>query len=281
MILSDREIRKRLITEEEKKELWKNKNWAEIDGKILICGFEEDKLEVNTYTLSVGEQYISLRDPDKVHSVTAIRIEPGETVFILTKEYIGLPKNITGLIVPKARWIFEGLVINATRVDPTWHGKLKIAVTNITKNPITISKGEGLCCMYFIETFEVEKELDKYISPSLGREELEPLKTPHHRAEDLLPPDKVTLDDLEKVVRIYGKPWDIVRGVVSLAKDEVTKYIDYEKAPNIVDEAKKQAYEEAFKEMLSWQKYLMKSLVGLVITIIVAIVLAVLKMFLS
>ena len=73
MILSDKEIRSRLITGEESKELWINKSWNEIDGRILICDFAEHKLEINTYVLSVGDQYISLRNPDQINATTAIR----------------------------------------------------------------------------------------------------------------------------------------------------------------------------------------------------------------
>lgn len=231
---------------------------------------------MNTYTLRTGNQYIKLKNPDDVIEADKITIEPGETVFILTKEYLALPKDVTGFVVPKARWIFEGLVTNATRVDPTWYGKLQIAVTNVSKDVITIPENEGLWNIYFIESYKVDKELNRAMSPALGRENLSPLRTSYHRSQKLLLPERVTFEDLNEVVETYGKPWDVVRGIVNLTKNEVTKYVDYEKAPNIVEEAKKEAYEKAFNTMMTWLKLLIGSLIALIVAGIVSIV----KMFL-
>ncbi|MDI9611201.1 MAG: hypothetical protein QFX36_07725 [Archaeoglobales archaeon] len=275
MILTDYQIKDRIVKDEEWKNKWKTGKWDEINSKILITDFEESNLELNFYTLRVGNQYIKLRNPDKVIESDKIEIEPGETVFILTKEYIALPKNITGFIVPKARWIFEGLMSNVTRVDPTWFGKLQIAVTNITKDSIIIPENEGLWCLYFVETYEVKKVLNKAQTPSLGREKLTPLKTTYHRPQRMLRPDQVTVENLEEVVEIYGKPWDILRGLINLTKEEVTRYVDYEKAPHIVEEAKNQAYKDAFKSMMTWLKILIGAIVALIATLTVGII----KMF--
>jgi deoxycytidine triphosphate deaminase len=269
LILSSTEIKKRLLTSEDNKDLWKNKEWDKIRDKILITDFVNDNLELNTYTLRVGNQYIKLKNPDEVIESDKVVIDPGETVFILTKEYIALPKSVTGLVVPKARWIFEGLVTNATRVDPTWYGRLQIAVTNVSKDVITIPEGEGLWSIYFIESYEVDGELDTVRSPSLGREKLSPLRTTYHRPQRLLLPEQVTLDVLNEIVETYGKPWDVVRGVIKIAKDEVVEYVDYEKAPNILEEAKKEAYEKAFNTMMTWLKLLIGSIIALIVAGIV------------
>jgi len=269
MILSDSQIRLRLVKEEEWKDKWKAGEWDEIKDKILITYFEENNLELNFYTLRTGNQYIKLRNPDEVIEGDKIVIEPGETVFILTKEYVALPKNIAGLIVPKARWIFEGLISNTTRIDPTWYGRLQIAVSNITRNIITIPEDEGLWTLYFIESYEVEKVLTKDKTPSLGREKLRPLKTTYHRPQKLLRPEQVTLNELNEIVETYGKPWDVVRGLINITKDEVTEYIDVEKAPDIVEEAKKEAYERAFNTMMTWLKILISGILALFAAIVV------------
>ncbi len=255
MILSDRGILERLIMEDvaNSKKLWKERQWEEVAGKILIDPFSQDHLDLNCYNLTVGDQYISLRNPDEIREIKdKILIEPGETVLILTREFIALPKNIFGFIVPRARLIFEGIVINATKIDPTWYGKLLVAVTNITKYPLILYKGKPFCSVYFEECEEVKSELNKDKVPSLGREKILPedITRSHIKFEPLLEIEKVTKEDMEKVVEIYGKPWDIIRGMFELSKDDILKYIEKEIQPNLVEEAKKEAYKDAYKNLI-------------------------------
>ena len=171
--------------------------------------------------------------------------------------------------MPKARLIFEGILINATRVDPTWYGKLLIAVTNITKNRIIMDKGKTFCSIYFLESYEVKGQLDPRTTSSLGREKIEPILSPHHSFQPPIPPEKVSWEDLDHVVETFGKPWDIIRGVIKLSKDDVVKYVEKEVAPNIVEVAKSKAYEVAYKNAMR----LLYIFIGAIITLILKIVL--------
>ena len=269
MILPDSEIIKRVVSEESWKDKWKNREWSEVSNKILITPFNPDKVELNFYNLSIGDEYVSLRDPLNPKRVDRfVPIEPGETVLILTKEYVGLPKNIVGLITPKARLIFEGIIINATRVDPTWYGKLVIAVTNITRDRIVMEKDKEFCSMYFLETQEVSSELNPKTTPSLGREHIEPIRSPHHSFQPPIPPEKVTWDDLDNVVETFGKPWDIIRGIIKLSKDDVIKYVEKEIAPNIVEDAKKKAYEVAYKNAMKLLYIFIGTIIGMFLKLV-------------
>lgn len=269
MLLSDSQILDRVVSGEEWKEKWKSGKWDEIKNKILILPFDSNKIELNVYNLSIGDEYVSLRDPLNPKRIDRqVTIEPGETVLILTEEYIALPKNIVGLVIPKARLIFEGILINATRVDPTWYGKLLIAVTNITKNRITMDKGKTFCSIYFIESYEVGGQLEPKTTPSLGRECIEPIRSPHHSFQPPIPPEKVSWDDLDGVVETFGKPWDIVRGVIKLSKDDVVKYVEKEVAPNIVEEAKNKAYEVAYKNAMRLLYIFIGTIIGLFLKIV-------------
>ncbi|GAI20617.1 unnamed protein product, partial [marine sediment metagenome] len=68
MILSDKDLRDRIIQDPEEvkkaREWWEKGKWDKIGDRIVIEPFETSNLGVCTYDLSVGEEYVSLRDPD-------------------------------------------------------------------------------------------------------------------------------------------------------------------------------------------------------------------------
>jgi deoxycytidine triphosphate deaminase len=275
MMLSGAEINKRIIKDKNKlNEIYnylKDGDWQSIGDSIVVDPFDPDSLNICSYDLSVGEQYVSLRNPSDVRELKegeSIKIEPGETVLILTREYIALPPNISGLVVPRARMIARGTMINATRIDPTWHGKLLVGFTNLLKYPTYLSYGEKFCTLIFIECTRVDKPLTKRESPYLGRMRIEPLQ-PVISPEDLIPPEKVTWEDLESVVKTFRKPWDIVQGIIMKSMQETIEWIEREISPNIAERAGLLAYERAYKQLVRILQILMAFIGGL-ITLIIA-----------
>ena len=179
MILSDTELKKRFIQDDkgilQAKEWWRKSDWNSIGNSILIDPFDEHQLGPCCYGLRVGDEYVSLRDPfnaKKIEKGQHININPSETVLILTQEYVCLPRNAVGMIVPRATWIFEGISLSATRIDPTWYGKLLIGITNMAKNPVALDYGEEFCTTYFMEINDVSKVLTQETHRSLGRESI-------------------------------------------------------------------------------------------------------------
>jgi len=257
MILSDRDLRDRVIQDPKEAQRarawWKNGKWDKIGNKILIDPFKPHALGPCCYELSVGEEYVSLRDPyetKKLGIEEHIRIGPGETVLILTEEYACLPRTILAMIVPRATWIFEGTCLSATRIDPTWYGKLLIGFTNLAKNPIALDYGEGFCTCYFMEATETEKVLTHDTVKSLGRERIGSIKFAHARPQIPLPADRVTKDDIDKVVELYSWPWDVVRGMFELTRKEIGDWIEKEVSSDIVAEATSAAVKTAFDQLV-------------------------------
>ena len=258
MILSDRDLRDRIIQDHREagraKEQWKRSEWDKIGNRILIEPFETYALGACCYNLSVGEEYVSLRNPDDTKRITEgehIRIGPGETILILTKEYICLPKDILAMVVPRATWIFEGVSLSATRIDPTWYGKLLIGFTNLAKNPVALDYGEEFCTCFFMEATETEKVLTRDSTSSLGREKIGSIKLAHAREQKLLLPDRVTEDDIDKVVDLYGWPWDVVRGMFDLTKKQIGNWIEKEVTSDIVSLATTAAVKTAFEQLIN------------------------------
>lgn len=259
MILSDKDLKDRIIqvSEEVKqaKEWWQKGQWDKIKSRILIDPFEIDAVGTCSYDLSVGAEYRSLRDPritKPLEEGNSIHVGPGETILILTEEYICLPKNVVAIIVPRARWIFEGTSICATRVDPTWYGKLLVGFTNLAKYPVELYRKKRFCTCYFMETRETDTVLTKDKVPFLGRTKIGEIEFSHALEQKLLSADKVDKDDIEKVVDMYGWPWDVVRGMFVLTLKEITEYVEKEVAPNIVEEATSAAITRAFENQQKW-----------------------------
>jgi len=276
MILSDKDLRELIIQDPQEAQLarewWIKSQWDKIGSKILIDPFKIQAIGACSYDLSVGEEYRSLRDPRNNKPLKEggnIRIGPGESVLILTEEYICLPKNVLAMIVPRARWIFEGTSICTTRIDPTWYGKLLIGFTNLAKNPVELYRQEAFCTCHFMETSETETVLTKDKVHFLGRTNIGRIDFSHATEQKLLPLDKVNRDDIEKIVDLYGWPWDVVRGMFALTLKEVTEYIEREVAPNIVEDATSAAIERAFEN----QQKLMRNLIIGLLSILVGFLL--------
>lgn len=295
MILTDKELKERIIVEpsaiKEAGDWWKKSRWDKIKNSILIDPFEPEKLSLSCYDLSVGEEYVSLREPDTVKKLKqgeTIRIDPFETVLILTYEYVALPKNDMGMIVPRARWIFEGSLLNATRVDPTWYGKMLVGFTNLTKSTILLGFRNTFCTCYFLRCNDVENHLTKKDVPFLGRTTIDSLTFAFARPRQLLRPQEFTREQLDAVVRSFGYPWDVVQCAIERGRDETIYYIEKEVAPRMVEDATLKVTERAYKELLDLHKQQQKTLnsltkviMGFVITVAAGVISAVILAVLS
>ncbi|GAI33810.1 unnamed protein product, partial [marine sediment metagenome] len=138
-----------------------------------------------------------------------------------------------------------------TRIDPTWYGKLLIGFTNLAKNPIALEYGEEFCTCYFMETKETEKVLARDTVKSLGREKIGSIKFAHAKQQTLLLPDEVTKDHINKVVELYGWPWDVARGMFLLTQKEIGNWIEKEVSSDIVAEATTAAVKTAFDQLIN------------------------------
>lgn len=257
MMLSDKDLRDRIIQDSEEvkktRKWWEKSEWDKIGNKIVVDPFKNHAVGTCSYDLSVGEEYVSLRDPHSTKQLKEgehINIGPGETVLILTEEYICLPKNVAAIVIPRATWIFEGTSICASRVEPTWYGKLLIAFTNLAKNPVALDRGEEFCTCYFMETSETETQLTPDKVHFLGRTKIGSIKFTHARQQKPILPDKVTQDDMETVVDLYGWPWDVIRGMFVLNRKVLGEWIEKEVSSDIVDEATSAAVKTAFDQLL-------------------------------
>ena len=270
MILSDKDIEERLIKPEdiaEAKKWWENGEWEKIGDKILINPFEPNKLGVADYDLSVGEEYILLRDPDDIKPLAEgqrIDLGPGETVLILTKEYVALPRDVMGFVVLRAGRLFEGSSVCASRIDPTWYGKLLVSFTNLAKFPTFLSWGTAFCTFYLMQSSRTSKSVSKREVKQLGRTKIGEVEHPHLRQRDLVRRSDVTETHIREVEETFGRPFDIVFGAIDRSRETIIEFIQREVAPKIAASATDAAVRMAFRR----QNILMAILVGGLLTLI-------------
>ena len=221
--LSDRSIREKLIPEKDAtkaKEWFKKRKWENISDRILIYPFDKDAVGPFSYDLSIGDEAKLLRTGEEINikEEKKLRIDPGDTVLVLTQEYVGLPLKISGIIEPRARLLFDGLAISATKVDPTWHGKLAVAIRNNSNNVQTLPHGESFCTLILNELDKpVEKVLTKDRVSFLGQESLKSRPT-HATPWAPRRAESVGEEDLDKIVNEFGPPFDVIRGMYPLLK---------------------------------------------------------------
>lgn len=254
MLLSDAIIERLVIKDpqqiQEAKSWWARGEWGTIGERMVIDPFDASNVHPVSYELSMGPEWLSLRDPYRVRQIApgeVITVAPHETILILCEEYIALPRAIAGLVVPRARKLFEGSTLAATRVDPTWYGKLIVGFTNQSQYTTSLARGERFCNLVFVRTEEVKRPLSRLTMPHLGRESIRKPEYPSLRPQRLKPPDQVSAEDIREMVENFGAPFDVVSGALQRTKNETIGYVEKDLGPRMVDTAVTQAIQRAFK----------------------------------
>jgi len=84
-------------------------------------------------------------------------LDSGETINVITSDYIGLPRNVAGFVIPKLTCTIQGLSHISTRVDPGFHGKLVETLSNLDRTKIKIKPGFSFCSLIFFEVKGVSR----------------------------------------------------------------------------------------------------------------------------
>jgi dCTP deaminase len=140
MVLSDRTIKEELAA-----------------GRLRIEPLDPDDVQPASVDVHIdrtfrvfkvsSRPYIDVREPmdDLTDEVTIDHerpffIHPGEFVLASTLEVVTLPDDILAQVEGKSSLGRIGLLIHATAgfVDPGWHGKLTLELSNVAKMPIAL-----------------------------------------------------------------------------------------------------------------------------------------------
>ena len=122
--------------------------------KFLIKPFDKFNVTPFSYDLSIGNQVYCLKNEARrsqyLNKDDEYLIEPHETVVVITKEYIVLPPFYAATIWPRFDPVREGIFQSMVKIDPTWRGKLAVALTNVSpaKYPIKMGQAFGTLILY-------------------------------------------------------------------------------------------------------------------------------------
>lgn len=83
---------------------------------------------------------------------SGLAVEPGEVVFVCTKERIVLPGNMIALLVPKRKIAHNGIIIlGGFSVDPNYSGPLWVGLYNYSSVSFPLKAGKKLIAAMFYE----------------------------------------------------------------------------------------------------------------------------------
>lgn len=108
---------------------------------FIMEPYDELNLTPFSYDLSIGNDILSVRKKDPIRKRLPYCVEPGETVILLTKEFIALPPCYSATVWPRFKLVREGVFQSMVKIDPTWYGKLGVAMANFSPRTIPLEEG--------------------------------------------------------------------------------------------------------------------------------------------
>jgi len=83
---------------------------------------------------------------------SAMSVDPGEAVFVLTQEHLELPANYIAILSPKRRLAHGGIIVlGGLSVDPLYSGPLWIGLYNFSSTPFPLHAGRKIIAAMFYE----------------------------------------------------------------------------------------------------------------------------------
>ncbi|HEV2200458.1 MAG TPA: dCTP deaminase [Bryobacteraceae bacterium] len=148
-------------------------------GEIVIEPFDEHQVQGATYDLRIGEQGATTTSKKVVNIKQAgfITIQPGDFAVITVDEILRLGPQYVGRFGLRSKFARKGLIATTgPQVDPGYHGRLIIGMTNLSPKPVTLSYGDDLLSIEFHKLSEASTR--PYSGPyqdrlTLGPEEIE------------------------------------------------------------------------------------------------------------
>src|ERR1051326_3503668 len=82
-------------------------------------------------------------------------IPPNSFALAETLESLEIPRDVLGVCVGKSTYARCGIIVNVTPLEPEWHGKITIEISNTTPLPAKIYAGEGIAQILFFRADEI------------------------------------------------------------------------------------------------------------------------------
>jgi len=87
------------------------------------------------------------------HPLNEVLLHTGETVLVMTRETLKLPKDIGGFAFPPSRFAVKALLVtNGGHIDPEYSGPLRFAIINMGHEPQKLEVGQRVGTLVLFST---------------------------------------------------------------------------------------------------------------------------------
>lgn len=111
-------------------------------GEILIDPFDEGQIQPASYDLRVGAQAVTTSSEGVINLATKkyVVLKPGDFGIVISHEIIKLGPQYVGRFGLRSSFARKGLIATTgPQIDPGFHGRLIIGITNLTPQDISIT----------------------------------------------------------------------------------------------------------------------------------------------
>jgi dCTP deaminase len=148
---------------------------AQAAGDITIDPFELGQIQAASYDLRVGSEGIATSTKNLVNleQTGYLLLQPGDFAVVTVLEELKLGPQYAGRVGLRSSYARKGLIATTgPQVDPGFHGRLIVGVTNLTPNVISLPFKDDFVT---IEFHRLERATSKpYQGPYQGRLHLGP-----------------------------------------------------------------------------------------------------------
>lgn len=120
------------------------------NGTLIISGYKEENVNGVSYDLT-ADVIIDVNSGE----LTEYRLQPGETVFVRSKEQLSIPVNVMGRVAEKNSRMRQGLQVDGPHYQPGHVTYAFLRVRNISTDIIVLSQGMKIAQIMFEELKEV------------------------------------------------------------------------------------------------------------------------------
>jgi dCTP deaminase len=195
------------------------------DSLVLIRGeIHRDPNQPGSIDLSIGESCYHSRNGEAQIPQEGILLRPGETAVVLTRQKIGVPLNLFGLLFGKGTLIFKGVFISPGKIDPGYFGELRIGIFNGGPEYYLLEKGNDFCsCCFF--------DMDSHQYHTLEHEGIRPkpkvMRHPFKQRMRMFFQSSLSRDTFSNLVRSVVAILALVVSLVALFKDPIIAFLKH------------------------------------------------------
>ena len=195
MILSDEGIKKALK-----------------DGGIEISDYEDKQLQPASYDLRVGKKGATTQGK-KIEDISQrgfIIVEPGDSALISTHEIIRMDDSHAARFGLTSRHARKGIyATTGTQIDPGFHGRLFVGVTNLTPKRVIFTFKEDFLTLEIHKLSEPSTK--PYSGPYQGKTEFD-----ENDVESLFSSDGLAISDVIKSIQSLSRNVEVLTSQVKL-----------------------------------------------------------------